>query len=96
MAIRLIVTINAAPGKGPELAKAYPARCADTMKEPGCEHFEVFQSVVNPDKLVMLERWTDQAALDTHAQSNRNRPSLLPELRVGKGEREDYEYNRTR
>jgi quinol monooxygenase YgiN len=37
------------------------------MKEPGCEQFEVFQSVVNPDKLALLERWTDQAALDTHA-----------------------------
>ncbi len=96
MAIRLIVTITAAPGKGSELAKVYPARCAEVMKEPGCEHFEVFQSVVNPDKLMMLERWSDQAALDAHAKSNSNRPSLLPELRVGKGEREDYEYNRTR
>ena len=66
MAIRLIVTINAAPGKGSELAKVYPARCAEVMKEPGCEHFEVFQSVVNPDKLMMLERWSDQAALDAH------------------------------
>ena len=96
MAIRLIVTITAAPGRGSELAKAYPARCAEVMKEPGCEHFEVFQSVVNPDRLVMLERWTDQAALDAHAKSNSNRPPTRPELRGGKGEREDYEYNRTR
>jgi hypothetical protein len=66
------------------------------MKEPGCEQFEVFQSVVNPDKLVLLERWTDPAALHVHAELNRTRPSLLPELRLGKGEREDYEYNRTR
>ena len=63
MAIRLIVTITAAPGRGSELAQAYKPRCAEVMKEPGCEQFEVFQSVVNPDKLALLERWTDKAAL---------------------------------
>ena len=57
MAIRLIVGINAAPGKGSELAKLYKARCAEISTEPGCQQFEVFQSVVNPDKLAILERW---------------------------------------
>jgi len=96
MAIRLIVTINAAPGKGSELAQAYKGRCAEVMAEPGCEQFEVFQSVVNPDKLTILERWTDKAALDAHAKINSTRAPLRPELRVGTTEREDYEYNRTR
>jgi len=96
MSVRLVVTITAAPGKGAELAQAYTARCADCMKEPGCEQFEVFRSVVNPDKLALLERWTDQMALDTHAKLNSTRPALHPELRVGSGEREDYQYNRTR
>ena len=96
MAIRLVVTITAAPGKGSQLTQAYKARCAEVMKEPGCEQFEVFQSVVNPDRLALLERWTDQAALDTHARLNSTRPPLLPELRVGSGEREDYTYTRTR
>lgn len=96
MSIRLVVTISTAPGKGSELAQAYKGRCAEVAKEPGCEQFEVFQSVVNPDKLAILERWKDQAALDVHAQVNKTRPQLLPELRAGRGEREDYEYNRTR
>ncbi len=96
MSVRLVVTITAAPGKGAELAQAYKARCEDCMKEPGCEQFEVFQSVLNPDKLALLERWTDQAALDAHAKLNSTRPALRPELRVGSGEREDYQYNRTR
>jgi quinol monooxygenase YgiN len=96
MSVRLVVTITAAPGKGAELAQAYKARCADCMKETGCEQFEVFQSVLNPDKLALLERWSDQAALDTHAKLNSTRPALRPELRVGSGEREDYQYNRTR
>ena len=96
MSVRLVVTITAAPGKGAELGQAYRARCEDCMKEPGCEQFEVFQSVVNPDKLALLEHWTDQAALDTHAKLNRTPPALRPELRVGSGEREDYQHNRTR
>lgn len=96
MAVRLIVTITAAPGKGSELAQLYKARCADIMKEPGCEQFEVFQSVVNPDKLTLLERWKDQAALDVHSKVNATRAPLPAELRVGTTEREDYQYNRTR
>jgi len=96
MSIRLVVTITAAPGKGADLAKAYEARCAEVMKEPGCEQFEVFQSAVNPDRLALLERWVDQAALDAHARVNQTRPPLRPELRAGSGEREDYEYTRTR
>jgi quinol monooxygenase YgiN len=96
MAIRLVVTITAAPGKGSQLAQAYKARCTEVMQEPGCEQFEAFQSVVNPDTLTLLERWKDQAALDAHATLNTTRPPLRPELRVGTGEREDYEYKRTR
>jgi quinol monooxygenase YgiN len=58
--------------------------------------FEVFQSGVNPDKLTLLERWTDQEALDAHARLQKTRPPLRPELRAGTTEREDYAYNRTR
>lgn len=96
MSVRLVVTITAAPGKGTELAQIYKARCADVMKEPGCEQFEIFQSAVNPDRLTLLERWTDQAALDVHGTVNATRAPLPEGMRVGTGEREDYQYNRTR
>ena len=49
MSVRLVVTLNAAPGKGSELARVFRDRCAEVMQEPGCEQFEVFQSVLNPD-----------------------------------------------
>jgi quinol monooxygenase YgiN len=96
MAIRLIVTINAASGKGSELAKAYCDDIPRRMQEPGCEQFDVLQHFQNPDRLVLLERWADQAALDAHARLNRNRPKFHPDLRADQGEREDYEYARTR
>jgi quinol monooxygenase YgiN len=94
MAVRLVVQINAAPGKGAELAQAFRTRCAEVMQEPGCEQFEIFQSVVNLDKLALLELWKDQAALDVHAKVNTTRPPMPPGLRAG-SEREDYQYSRT-
>ena len=96
MAVRLVVTITAAPGKGAELAQAMKARCQECMTEPGCEQFEIFQSALNPDKLALLELWSDQEALDAHAKRNATRPPLPEGLRLGVGEREDYQYNRTR
>ena len=51
------------------------------------------------DKLILLELWTDQAALDAHAQLNATRPSQpsFTDLRAdGIRPREDYVYNCTR
>jgi quinol monooxygenase YgiN len=94
MPVRLVVTINAAPGKGAELAKLFRTRCAEVMLEPGCKQFEVFQSAVDADKLVLLELWKDQAALDVHAEVNKTRAPMPAGLRLG-SEREDYQYSRT-
>jgi len=96
MSVRLVVTFTATPGKGSELALVFRDRCAEVMQEPGCEQFEVFQSLLDPDKLTLLELWTDQAALDVHAKVYATRPPLPDGLRSGAGEREDYQYNRTR
>jgi quinol monooxygenase YgiN len=96
MAVRLVVTFRAASGKGAELAQAMKARCEVSRQDAGCEQFEVFQSVSDPDRLVLLELWQDQAALDAHAKLQAQRPSLAEGLRLGAGEREDYTHNRTR
>ena len=96
MAVRLVVTFHAVPGKGAELAQAMKARCEVSRQDAGCEQFEVFQSVADPDKLVLLELWQDQAALDAHAKLQAQRPPLPEGLRLGAGEREDYIYNPTR
>jgi len=96
MAVRLVVTFHAAPGKGAELAQAMKARCEISRQDAGCEQFEVFQGVSDPGKLVLLELWQDQAALDAHAKLQEQRPPLPDGLRLGAGEREDYTHNRTR
>ena len=93
MAIRLVITLNAAPGKGGEFLQALKGRCGEVMTEPGCEQFEVFQSALDPDRLILLELWSDQAALDAHAKMNATRAPLPEGLRSGvPGQREDYEF----
>ncbi len=96
MSVRLVITMSAAPGKGAELAAAMKSRCEISQKDAGCEQFEVFRSALEPDKLVLLERWSSKEALAAHAQLQRQRPPLPSGLRLGDGEREDYEYTRTR
>jgi len=93
MSLRLIISINAAPGKGGEFAQALKGRCEEVAAEPGCEQFEVFQSAVDPDRLVLLE--LDQAALDAHAKMNATRAPLPSGLRGAPGGREDYAYSKT-
>ena len=74
MPVRLVITTYAKPGKGAELAQAMADRCRAVQQEPGCQQFKVFQSALDPDTLVTLELWDDQAALDAHAQVNATRP----------------------
>ena len=96
MAVRLVVTINAAAGKGAEFARAFRPRCEDSRKDAGCLEFELFQSIFDPDKFTLIELWETQAALDAHAKLQAARPPLPEGLRAGAGAREDYQYNRTR
>jgi quinol monooxygenase YgiN len=95
MAVRLVITLNAAPGRGAELAEALHARCQDVVQEPGCQQFEAFRSVVDPDKLTLLELWEDEAALAAHAKVNATRTPFPPGLIAGRGGREDYAYSKT-
>jgi quinol monooxygenase YgiN len=77
MAIRHVVTIQVAAGKAADFASAFTALRAVTQQEEGCEQYELFQSMDDPDKLVMLERWTNQELLDRHRAAERGRDSAL-------------------
>ena len=77
MPVRLVIRMNAQPGKGGELLQVFKARCEDVMKEPGCEQFEIFQSALDPDRLTLLELWQDAAALAVHAEVNKTRAPLM-------------------
>ena len=94
MPVRLVITVQAQPGKGDQLAQAMLEYCAKASQEPGCQQFELFHSAHESDKMIVLELWADQAALDAHAERNAaNPPSIPPGLRAS-GSREDYDFDR--
>ncbi len=96
MSVRLVITVNTLPGRSEEFAALMRERYREMRQEPGCEQFELFQSVDDPDRFVTLELWEDEAALAAHADANKARGPTSPNLRVDPGQREDYVYNRTR
>ncbi|MSQ31631.1 MAG: antibiotic biosynthesis monooxygenase [Dehalococcoidia bacterium] len=78
MPIRLIVTTTAEKGKGEEHAKRVASNLANVRKEPGCEQYSLFRDVEDSDRFVMVERWKDKAALDTHLNLIRTRRQQQP------------------
>ena len=91
MAVRLIVTFTAQPGRGQDFVKAWAPRLAEVRQEPGCEQYELFQSTERPDTVVLLERWSSSETLATHTALNQTRPPLAPELRGGPPTAERFE-----
>ena len=92
MGIRLVVAMDAAPGKREELKAGFASLCPSVLEEPGCEQYELFQSIENPDRLVLLEQWTDQDALQIHGQRLRERRGLdMASLRDGPVRVERYD-----
>jgi quinol monooxygenase YgiN len=92
MAIRLVVTFSALPGKGKDFAEAFAPVIEEVHKEPGCQQYELFVSRDDPDKLVLLEKWADEATLDAHSAANRARgPSPTAPFRGGPATLERYE-----
>ena len=66
------------------------------MPETGCEQFEIFQSAVNTNNSVLLELWTDQAALDVHGKANKARsPLSSASCSQATASVEDYAYHRS-
>jgi quinol monooxygenase YgiN len=73
MAIRHVVTIQVAPGRTAEFADSFRALQAIARQEDGCEQYELFQSLDDPDRVVLLERWASQELLEQHMQAERSR-----------------------
>jgi quinol monooxygenase YgiN len=68
------------------------------MTKQEADYYVISESMAceERDKLAILERWTNQTALDAHAQRTGRHTPFRPELRAGNTEREDNAYNRAR
>jgi quinol monooxygenase YgiN len=90
MTVRLIVNMEAAPGKRDELVSTFATLSPSVREEPGCEQYELYQSTEHPDQFALMERWTDQDALTVHGQLLRERGVDLASLRASPAEVERY------
>jgi quinol monooxygenase YgiN len=64
--IRHIVTIQVAPGRTADFVAAFAPLQATSSHDPGCQQYELFIGATDPDRVVLLESWASQAALDDH------------------------------
>jgi quinol monooxygenase YgiN len=55
-----------------------------SLLEPGCERFEVYQSQADAKVFILVERWASQQALDDHrlakAYNEIYKPKVLPRV----------------
>ena len=65
-AIRKLARITGKPRQAIALRDALRELEAATRQESGCEEFTFFQALSDPDAFVLLETFSDQAALDSH------------------------------
>jgi quinol monooxygenase YgiN len=82
VAIRHVITIRVAPGRAADFAAAFKHVQATAREEEGCEQYELFQSVDDPDTVVLLERWTSQELLERHMEAERSRDSAAMDALV--------------
>lgn len=87
--VRIIVGFEAQSAvDADKLVEGMAGRCPKTQAEPGCIQFEVFRSVLNPARYMLIEHWESQNSLDDHLTA-----SPTPPTRPGvKRTIEHYEY----
>jgi len=78
----IVATLTVAEGKNDEFEEAFSELTAAVRaNEQSNEFYAVFQCRDNPQQYKVLERYVDQAAVDTHGKSDHFRasgPKLAP------------------
>jgi len=70
MSIRLTVQLNVKQGKAAEFeAAAAPALARVRAEDSGCEMYDLFKSVDDDTRFVMVESWASEADLTAHMTS---------------------------
>lgn len=71
MSDQILVTgfIDLDPAKLGEALDLLRTIVAATREEDGCEHYSITPDNIDEGRLVISERWRDQAATDVHMQS---------------------------
>ena len=78
----VLATFRSPPGRAAELKETLQTVQASSRAEPGCEVYDMFESVDGPDSYVLFERYRSPAALEAHRDSDHYRAyrAQVPEL----------------
>ena len=81
----VIARLRAKPEKVDELRSLLMGLIAPTHQEPGCISYEMLQNREDSTEFTFVEEWIDQAALDSHFQTEHIRNALkrFPKLLAG-------------
>ena len=64
--VEMTAIITAKPEQREQLKEALRRVVAETVKEPGCIEFRIFESLEQPDKFVLWEVFANRQALRDH------------------------------
>lgn len=65
---KFIITIQLQPGAREKILAQAPAAQAATRAEAGCIAYDFFTCTDDPDRLVFVEAWKDEAAHQFHME----------------------------
>ena len=63
------VTFDVAPDHATAFLPRVQQQAADSLTEPGCQRFDVWQSPGDPARIFLYEIYDDRAAFDAHLAS---------------------------
>jgi quinol monooxygenase YgiN len=67
--IYVIAEVRVKPGTIDKAIAAARLSVAETVKEDGCISYDMHQSVTDPQRLVLVERWESREALTRHFET---------------------------
>lgn len=67
--VTVVARIKVKAGLETQALQALQSVLAPTRAEPGCLNYDLHQSLSDPTEFLFHENWTNQAALDAHANS---------------------------
>ncbi|MGI4984166.1 MAG: putative quinol monooxygenase [Janthinobacterium lividum] len=64
--IRVVAVLQGKPGTGKALAAALQRCVVPSRLEAGCHFYTAHEDLADADRIVVIERWASQQALDAH------------------------------
>jgi quinol monooxygenase YgiN len=77
--IRLNVFVETSPENLAEVIEGLNTLAAASRAETGCNGYEIYQSTIEPTKLIIVETWASDAVLSAHQQTP-HYTTILPPL----------------